>query len=222
MMASTYGDAMKKTNASSNPLTLRMRTVRLARCAALLIAIVSTMCAAARAQQVQVTLDPAHTKINISVNDVHGGVKGTFAMKTGAVTFDPATGTASGEIVVDANSGQTGIDRRDRKMKNEILETERYPEISFTATKVTGQVAPQGSSTVQVVGDFHIHGASHSLTLSVPVQVAGDKLTGTTSFTVPYESWGMKNPSVLFLHVDGNAEVTVSFEGKITLPGAGR
>src|SRR5579862_3153478 len=176
--------------------------------------------AASVAQQVQVTLDPAQTKINISVHDVHGGVHGTFPMKSGTVSFDSSTGAASGEIIVDAASGNTGNDSRDHKMKKDVLETQRYPTITFTPRRVIGKIAPQGASNLQVEGVFAIHGGDHTLTLTVPVEVSGDKVTGTTSFEVPYESWGMKNPSVLFLRVEGKAEVTLSFAGRIALPGA--
>ena len=186
-------------------------------CASAVIVLLTAWSSAAIAQQVQVTLDPTHTKINIAVHDVHGGVHGIFAMKGGTVSFDSATGAASGEIIVDAASGDTGNNSRNQKMKKDVLETQRYPEITFTPRRIVGQPAPQGASNVQVEGVFAIHGATHNLTLAVPVQVNGDRITGTTSFEVPYETWGMKNPSLLFLRVDGTAEVTVSFAGRIAL-----
>lgn len=167
------------------------------------------------AQQVQVTLDPAQTKITISVQDVHGGFQGSFRLTRGLVTFDRSTGKASGEIVVDAKSGDTGIQKRNRKMNNEVLESDRYPQIVFVPKRVIGNVAAQGSSNIEIQGIFRVHGADHDLTLPAAVQVSGDRVTATTNFVVPYESWGMKNPSILFLHVDGKAEVTVSAAGRI-------
>ena len=186
-------------------------------CVSVAIVLLAAWSSAAIAPQVQVTLDPAQTKINISVHDVHGGVHGIFAMKSGTVNFDSSTGAASGEIIVDAASGDTGNNSRDHKMKKDVLETQRYPEITFTPRRIVGQFAPQGTSNIQCEGVFAIHGATHNLTLAVPVQVSGNKITGSTSFEVPYEAWGMKNPSVLFLRVDGKAEVTVSFAGRIAL-----
>lgn len=173
-------------------------------------------CAAAFAEQVQVTLDPAATKVDISVHDGHGGVHGTFKLKSGSVIFDRQTGNASGEMIVDARSGETGNSSRDRKMHKDVLESARYPEITFTPKRVLGNVAAQGQSNIRVEGVFHIHGADHDLTLSLPVQVSGDQVTATTTFVVPYQEWGMKNPSVLFLRVDGKAEVSVSAVGRIT------
>jgi polyisoprenoid-binding protein YceI len=177
--------------------------------------VIGLTCKLAAAQQVQVTLNPAETQIDISVHDVHGGVHGRFKLKSGSVLFDRASGGASGEIVVDARSGVTGNSTRDHKMNQEVLESQRYPDIIFAASRVIGEVAAQGNSNIQVQGTFRIHGASHEITLSMPVQVSGEKLVATTTFVVPYEAWGMKNPSVLFLRVDGKAEVTIKAAGRI-------
>lgn len=196
---------------------IRRRMHRTAYRTGFLCLLAAAFCSAAVAQQVQVTLDPAETKINISVHDVHGGFQGSFKLKSGTVTFDRKTGVANGELIVDAASGDTGNSTRNRKMYKDVLESQRYPEITFLAKKVIGDVAAKGTSNIQVQGIFHIHGADHDLTFSVPVQLNGDRVNATTSFVVPYESWGMKNPSVFFLRVDGKADVSVSTVGRMTL-----
>ena len=71
---------------------------------------------------------------------------------------------------------------------------------------------------------FHIHGADHELTLSIPVEVNGAaSLKASTNFVVPYQAWGMKNPSTLFLHVDDKVQISVSMAlGKLTMAAAAR
>ena len=144
---------------------------------------------------------------------------GTFKLRSGAFSFDPISGNASGEFVVEAASGDSGNRTRDEKMDKEVLESKRYPEITFLPRKLLGKLAAQGSSTVQVQGVFHIHGTDHDLTLSVPVQVDGTTVKVATSFSVPYQAWGMKNPSTLFLHVDDKVEVSINSVGKLTMAG---
>ena len=85
----------------------------------------------AAAQQIAVNLDPAQTKIQWTLGDVLHTVHGTFKMRSGSVTFDPKSGAASGEIIVDATSGESGNHSRDQKMHKEVLESRRYPEIIF-------------------------------------------------------------------------------------------
>jgi polyisoprenoid-binding protein YceI len=143
-------------------------------------------------------------------------VHGTFHLRSGVISFDAGTGDANGELVVDAASGDSGNQTRDNKMNKDVLESKRYPEITFLARKVSGKVSEEGASTLHVQGVFHIHGADHDLTLSVPVQVKGNELKATTNFTVPYQAWGMKNPSTLFLRVDDKVQISITGIGKIT------
>src|SRR5271166_4023736 len=117
------------------------------------------------AQQVQVTLDPAQTKIEWTLGATMHSVHGTFKLKSGAVKFDPRSGDAAGEIAVDATSGESGNHDRDADMHNKVLESARYPEITFVPRHVAGSLAEQGKSNLQVQGVFRIHGADHDFTL---------------------------------------------------------
>ncbi len=168
------------------------------------------------AQQITVTLDPAQTKIQWTLGDVLHTVQGTFKLKSGIVTFDPQTGDASGEIVVDATSGESGNHSRDKKMHKEVLESQRYPEITFSPKHVIGKVADKGTSNVQVQGVFRIHGAGHDLTLSLPVEKNGDAVKASASFVVPYQDWGMKNPSTFLLKVENKVSISVTSVGRIS------
>src|SRR5208337_48839 len=174
------------------------------------VALVLLFSIAAGAQQVQVTLDPTQTKVEWTLADVLHTVHGTFKLKSGNIVFDLRTGAASGLIVVDAKSGESGNHTRDGKMQKEVLESARFPEIVFLPKHVSGNVPAQGSSTLQVEGVFRIHGGDHDLTLSLPVQADGSRATATTKFDVPYQAWGMKNPSTLFLKVENKVEISVS------------
>ena len=172
--------------------------------------------APAQAQQLLVTLDPAQTKIDWTLGDVLHTVHGTFRLKSGQIAYDPKTGNAAGEFVVDATSGDSGNHARDSKMHKDVLQSKLYPEISFMPKKVIGSISGDGSSTLQVRGIFHIHGADHDITLSVPVQATGTQVSAKTQFTVPYQDWGMKNPSTLFLRVDKTVQISIATTGKIT------
>ena len=174
---------------------------------------------AAAAQQREVTFDPSQARIEWSLGASLHTVHGTFKLRSGAISFDPVSGNASGEFVVDAASGDSGNRTRDGKMDKEVLESERYPEITFLPKKLLGKMSAQGSSTVQVQGVFHIHGIDHDLTLSVPVQVDGTTVKAKTSLSIPYQTWGMKNPSTLFLHVDDKVQVSINAVGKLTTAG---
>src|SRR5438270_6481510 len=75
------------------------------------------------AQEMTVQLDPDHTRVAFTLGDVLHTVHGTFKLKNGTIHFDPTTGAASGLVVVDVTSGDTGNNSRDRKMHKDILES---------------------------------------------------------------------------------------------------
>ncbi len=169
----------------------------------------------ASAQNTAFQLDPAQTSVKFTLGDVLHTVRGTFQLKHGELQFEPASGKISGEIVVDAKSGESGSGMRDRKMHKEILESERYPEIAFRPDKIEGVVANQGKSSVKVHGMFNIHGVDREITVPAEVEMSADRWTATVHFTVPYAKWGMKNPSTLFLRVNDSVEIDLVAAGSV-------
>jgi polyisoprenoid-binding protein YceI len=165
--------------------------------------------------ELQLQVDPAHSSADILLTGNFHTVEGSFALKHGEIEYDPSTGKATGEIVFDAASGKTGNDGRDRKMHKDVLESARFPEISFSPDHAEGTLAGEGDSTFQVHGMFSIHGTNHELTIPVAFHLAGDTWSAKASFQVPYAKWGMKNPSVLFLRVAGFVDVQFHAAGSI-------
>lgn len=157
---------------------------------------------------------PAKTSVNFTLGDVLHTVRGSFNVKGGTVHFDPASNKISGEILVDAASGNSGSDGRDKKMHNEVLESARYPDIAFRPDRVEGRVADLGASTIQVHGMFSIHGAEHEITIPVQVEMGPGWWTAVLNFEVPYVEWGMKNPSTFLLRVDQSVDIKIQASGE--------
>jgi polyisoprenoid-binding protein YceI len=164
----------------------------------------------ASAQQITARLRPAETRIEITLGATMHTVHGSFRLKSGVINYDAAAGTASGEIVVDAASGDTGNEGRDRKMHREVLESEKYPEIIFRPEKISGNLSARGASTLQMEGTFQLHGTGHPFSMTVQVQPATNSLTASTRFAIPYVEWGLKNPSTFLLHVSNKVDVVVT------------
>jgi polyisoprenoid-binding protein YceI len=183
---------------------------------------VSTLLAAfvisAPAQDKALQLDPSQTSVKFTLGDVLHTVHGSFQLKRGSLEFEPSSGKISGEIVVDAGSGESGSGMRDRKMNKEILESNRYPEIAFHPDRIEGPVASQGKSSVRVHGMFSIHGVDREITVPAEVEMSADRWTATVHFTVPYAKWGMKNPSTLFLRVNDSVEIDLMATGNVVKP----
>src|SRR5256885_1853454 len=83
-------------------------------------------------------LQPQETRVGFTLGATMHTVHGTLRAKRGSVRFDPATGAASGEIVLDAASAETGNASRDRDMHGKILESGKHPEIVWRIDRVLG------------------------------------------------------------------------------------
>jgi polyisoprenoid-binding protein YceI len=160
-------------------------------------------------------LDPTQSNVHWTLGSTVHTVHGSFAFKKGALRLETLTGKASGEIAVDAASGNSGNDSRDKKMHNEVLESARYPEVIFRPDRVEGKIAPQGKFTIQVHGLFVLHGSEHELTVPVQAEFAGDNWTGSAKFNVPFIDWGLKNPSNFFLKVNHAVEIELEMKGSL-------
>jgi polyisoprenoid-binding protein YceI len=164
---------------------------------------------------VTLNLDVAQSKLHWTLDSTLHTVHGTFNLKRGAVNFDPATGSASGEIVAYATSGESGNDSRDKKMHDEILESARYPEVIFRPTKIEGKVAVAGTSEVQLHGKLLLHGSEHDLTVPVHAELTGDHWKGTAKFSVPYIQWGLKSPNTFLLKAAPVVEIELELGGTL-------
>ena len=179
------------------------------------LVIISAQLALAQNKGLKVLLDPAQTEIRWKLTGLHA-THGTFKLKSGEFLFNPATGVAEGEILVDATTGESGNAIRDKKMQDEVLESNRYPAIFFHPTRIKGAFkAGEGMQELVGEGTFNIHGADHPIDLPLKVQIAGGMVTATTQFTVPYVDWGMKNPSKFLLKVGKQVEIEVTAKGTL-------
>jgi len=183
-------------------------------CAALLGVALSA--AAANAQEMVFQLDPAQSHVTFTLGDILHTVHGTFQMRSGSIRFNPATGDASGSLVVDATSGNSGNNGRDRRMHRQILEDQKYPEIVFTPQHVSGRLAPEGTSQMELQGLMALHGQQHPMKVTMPVQVSHDQASADVRFIVPYVQWGLKNPSTFILRVSDKVTIDVHAAGHLT------
>ncbi len=161
------------------------------------------------------TVDPAKSVVHWTVDSSLHTVHGTFHVKRGTLSVNPATGKASGEIVVDATSGESGSDARDRRMHHEIIESDRYSEIIFRPDQVSGTILRAGISDLKLHGTFTLHGADHDFTASAHAQLDAQSWKCSAEFPIPYIEWKLKNPSNFLLKVKPVVEVHADLVGSL-------
>lgn len=170
---------------------------------------------AVSAQSYVFELNPQQSQVSFTLGDVLHTVHGTFQVKRGSVTFDTSTGSASGLIVVDATSGESGNKARDHKMHKEILESDRFPEITFAPQHVLGQFLSDGRSQITMNGLIALQSKAHPISITIPVEVHSGSATANLSFPVPYVQWGLKDPSTFILRVNKEVKIDIHAVGRL-------
>jgi polyisoprenoid-binding protein YceI len=164
---------------------------------------------------IEVELNPATTSIQWTLNTTLHNVHGTFKLKSGSFRVDAATGDASGLIVIDATSAESGDSSRDKVMHRDVLKSARYPEITFRPTHVAGPIDLGANPTVAVSGILNLLGQDHSAQINVAVQQQGPAVHLVTHFKVPFVAWGLKDPSAFVFRVDKEVALDVDLAASL-------
>ena len=141
---------------------------------------------------------------------------------TGSIEVDPA---AVGDSVtvhfeVAMASLDTGIGKRNQHMRENHLETEKYPTATFDGAAVLGPkgaaLAVGTNAAFEVEGLFTLHGVTRRLRVTVTVTLRDPQtLEFTTSFPVPLADYAISRPKFLFLKLGEVQDVRV--KGRATL-----
>lgn len=161
--------------------------------------------------------------------------KVVFTSKAATETFDGKTDRIEGRIVVDPASVEdtvlvrlevdmasldTGIGERDKHMRKNHLETDKYPKAVFEGATLAG---PEGAALAQgkavafdCEGNFTLHGVTRRLRVTVEATLVDARtLAFKTSFKVPLADYNISRPKFLFLKLGEVQDVVV--EGVATL-----
>lgn len=145
-------------------------------------------------------IDPAHSEITFTIRHLMTTVRGSFTDFSGQIDVaeDPFASRANAEIAVA--SIDTRKEERDAHIRShEIMDTERYPTMSFTTTGVSparrGAHAPQ--PRLNVDGLLTIRGVTNPVRLLTEFygvgvdQYGGTRAGFTATTTINREDYGI-------------------------------
>lgn len=115
---------------------------------------------------------------------------------------------------VDLASLDTGSKMRNKHMRENHLETAKFPKAVFDGAAV---LSPAGAKleagkpvTFEAEGTFTVHGVSRRLRCTAEVTLSGGALAFKASFPVTLEDHAIKRPEILFLKLAETQQVRVS------------
>jgi len=160
-------------------------------------------------------LDPTATKITFLAGTTLGDVTGHFGMESGVIRWDVKTGQASGRIVIEAVSGDTGSNWENSILQGDVLQSVQDTRITYQPTKVTGALIREGSTTFHMDGILRLLHAEHPLHMDITVEAAGSQLWAATHVVLPYVDWGLTAPGFWFIHADRTVSLDISTTGTV-------
>ena len=141
---------------------------------------------------------------------------------SGSITVEgdgDAARLTAGTLTVDTTTIQSDESRRDNRLRNEGLQTDRYPTATFKVTQpvdVPAAALAGTASGVTLVGDLTLHGVTKSVQIPAQAQLLDGKIQVAGSTTFPLSDFGISPPNVggfiLSISDQGTLEFLVSFE----------
>ena len=110
-------------------------------------------------------IDPAHANAQFTVRHLGiSNVQGEFTKVTGTVQLDDKDiSKSSVNATVDTTSLDSRVAARDKDVKDNFLECDKYPTMTFVSKKVTRGA----DGKIQMTGDLTLHGVTKEVTFNV-------------------------------------------------------
>lgn len=161
-------------------------------------------------------------------------VEGKTSEIAGFVTVDPVDiSTAKAKFAVELASLKTGIGLRDKHMRENHLETEKFPQAIFELERVVAEngsdISDGGPVDITLIGNFTVHGVTKPVEVKARVQYSKDgsadpaKLPGEimhiiAGFDILLPDYEIKRPQFLMMKLSEKQEIKIDIWAATGLP----
>lgn len=117
-------------------------------------------------------------------------------------------------FVVKLDTLKTGIDLRDRHMREKYLETAKYPTATLVVDKSKLVLPESGSQKGETKGKLTLHGKTHEVPVTYNVQRVGEGYKVKAAFPTDYRDFGIEKPGYAGVTVQPKINVEVAFSAQ--------
>ena len=118
-------------------------------------------------------------------------------------------------VTVDLASFDTGIGKRNQHMRDNHLETDRFPEARFVGGAVEAVRIVEGASVVNLRGELDLHGVVLPVVYEVALRTSGDgSVMVTAGFVVKLSDHDIERPRFLVMKLADEQKVTVELTAR--------
>jgi polyisoprenoid-binding protein YceI len=121
------------------------------------------------------------------------------------------------EVTADLTGLRSDDDRRDGRLRDQAIETNRYPEATFRLTapiELGAKPADGATFTAAATGDLTLHGVTRTVTVPIEARLTGDVVSVTGSIDIAFADYAIERPTsflVLSIEDHGVMEVQLLF-----------
>lgn len=112
---------------------------------------------------------------------------------------------------VNLNSLDTGIGLRNRHMRENYLETDRYPTTHFKGSLIKVEETSAGTYKVLAQGKMFIHGKERLKSIEAEIVKQGQILRIKSACDVKLTDYGITVPSIMFYKINETMELKIDF-----------
>jgi polyisoprenoid-binding protein YceI len=154
-----------------------------------------------------------------------------FTSSTSLLDFDGITSEIDGYIYwegdeifgknneiyfeVDLNSVETGIGKRDRDMREDVLHTDKWPKTSYRGkiNKVNANESTPNKYMVESAGKMFLHGIEKEMIVKADIEINNDMMTVKCDFSVFLKDHDIEAPTLLaFIKVAEEIKLHLNFQ----------
>ncbi len=163
-------------------------------------------------------INPAQSRITAGVKEpmamIRGSAVGTFRVVSGEVQGNPETVRDTGrvEVVIDAASYTTDSDARDRDVRENTVEAQRFPTIRFESTGLSTMEGDRDAARLGLRKKLTLHGVTREIDVPVAAKLAPrGRLLAEGTYVFKFEEYGVKRPSKMMGLMTTGDEAKIAF-----------
>jgi len=145
----------------------------------------------------------------IAIRDFGGDADATYG------TVEPASlnmRVKAASLAVTDKVSDSDRQKIETTMRNEVLETSKYPDIVFQSTKVSATRLDEGKYQIRIFGNLTLHGTTRPVTLNARVDFGENEFHAVGEFPVKQSEFGIKPVSVAGGTIKVKDEVKLAFD----------
>ena len=128
---------------------------------------------------------------------------GTTEAVSGGIGIQPdGSFSSDSKLTVDLRTLKSDEPKRDGFLRENTLETAKFPRAEFVPRRQKGLPVPlrsSGTARFQLIGDMALHGVTSELTWNVVANLANDIIAATSTTNFPFAKFGLTIPKIFGL-----------------------